>query len=139
MLWLSLVLIVGANVVYHLAQKNMPGGVHPVATMIVAYAASLLLCLLLLPLWPASGASPLPWRAFNWSAVALGASIVGVELGFLLAYRAGWKISVASLTASITLALILLPVGIYAYHETWSLQRTLGFALCIAGLILLQR
>jgi len=78
MLWFSLALIVGANVVYHVAQKNMPADVHPVATMIVAYTASLLLCLLLLPWWPAGGASPLPWRAFNWSAIALGGAIVGV-------------------------------------------------------------
>jgi len=138
MLWISLALIVAANVVYHLAQKNTPSGVHPVATMIVAYGASLVLCLVLLPLWP-SPASPLPWKAFSWSAVALGAAIVGVELGFLLAYRAGWKISVASITASITLALLLAPIGVLAYHETWSPQKTLGFVLCLIGLVLLGR
>lgn len=138
MLWISLALIVLANVVYHLAQKNTPAGVHPVATMIVAYGASLVLCLVLLPLWP-SAASPLPWKAFSWSAVALGAAIVGVELGFLLAYRAGWRISVASLTASITLAVLLAPIGVFAYHEAWSPQKTLGFVLCVIGLILLGR
>ncbi len=138
MLWISLALIVAANVVYHLAQKNTPAGVHPVATMIVAYGVSLLLCLVLLPLWP-STASPLPWKAFSWSAVALGAAIVGVELGFLLAYRAGWKISVASLTASITLAVLLAPIGVLAYHDSWSPQKTLGFVLCLAGLFLLGR
>lgn len=138
MLWISLALIVAANVVYHVAQKNTPPGVHPVATMIVAYGASLVLCLLLLPFWP-SPASPLPWRAFSWNAVALGAAIVGVELGFLLAYRAGWKISVASLTASITLAVLLAPIGILAYHETWSPQKVVGFVLCLLGLILLGR
>jgi uncharacterized membrane protein len=138
MLWISLALIVGANVLYHLAQKTTPAGVHPVATMIVSYAVSLLCCLLLLPFWP-SPASPAPWRAFSWSAVALGPAILGIELGFLLAYRAGWKISVASLTASVTLALLLAPIGVLAYDESWSPQRTLGLVLCLVGLFLLGR
>lgn len=138
MLWLSLALIVAANVMYHVAQKNTPVGVHPVATMIVAYAVSLLSCLVLLPLWP-SAAPTSPWRSFNWSAVALGIAIVGVELGFLLAYRAGWKISVASVTASITLALILAPIGVLAYQDHWSPQKSLGFVLCLVGLFLLGR
>jgi len=138
MLWLSLALIVAANVVYHLAQKSTPAAVHPVATMIVAYGASLVLCLILLPLWP-SAASPLPWRAFSWSAVALGLAIVGVELGFLLAYRAGWKISLASVTAAVTLALLLAPIGVLLYREEWSLQKTIGLALCLGGLFLLGR
>lgn len=138
MFWISLALIISANVVYHLAQKSTPAGVHPVATMIVAYAASLLLCFLLLPWWPAT-ASPLPWRAFSWSAVALGLAIVGVELGFLLAYRSGWKISLASVSASVILALILAPIGRLAFREDWSPQKTLGLALCLAGLFLLGR
>ncbi len=138
MLWLSLALIVAANVVYHLAQKSTPAAVHPVATMIVAYGASLVLCLILLPLWP-STASPLPWRAFSWSAVALGLAIVGVELGFLLAYRAGWKISLASVTAAVTLALLLAPIGVLLYREEWSLQKTIGLVLCLGGLFLLGR
>ncbi|MEO8504996.1 MAG: EamA family transporter [Acidobacteriota bacterium] len=138
MFWIAFALIVVANVVYHLAQKSTSATVHPVATMIVAYGVSLLLCLVLLPWWP-SDAPVAPWRSFSWSAVALGIAIVGVELGFLLAYRAGWQISLASVTVSVTLALILSPIGVLAFHESWSPQKSLGLALCMAGLFLLGR
>ena len=47
----------------------------------------------------------------------LGIWIVGLELGFLMAYRAGWNISMGALVANITLALVLIPVGIILY--TW--------------------
>jgi len=37
----------------------------------------------------------------------VGLSIVGVELAVLLAYRAGWRISLASVVANVTTALLL--------------------------------
>ena len=40
----------------------------------------------------------------NWSALALGIAIVGLEFGYICIYRAGWKIGVASLVANISLA-----------------------------------
>ncbi|HEV8661075.1 MAG TPA: hypothetical protein VGS96_20930 [Thermoanaerobaculia bacterium] len=43
--------------------------------------------------------------------VAIGLAIVAIDLGFLLAYRAGWRISTASVAANTTAALILLPTG----------------------------
>ena len=42
----------------------------------------------------------------------MGIAIVAVELGVLLAYRAGWRMSVASLTVNSALALVLVPVGV---------------------------
>ena len=36
----------------------------------------------------------------NWAPVVMGLSVVGLELGYILIYRAGWKVSVASLVAN---------------------------------------
>ena len=69
----------------------------------------------------------------------LGISIVGLELGYLLAYRAGWNISVGSLVASILLALVLIPIGIMLYHEKFELTKVIGSVFCIVGLILINR
>ena len=38
--------------------------------------------------------------------------MVGLELGYILIYRAGWKVSVASLVANLALACILVLVGV---------------------------
>jgi drug/metabolite transporter (DMT)-like permease len=76
-------------------------------------------------------------KDLNWTSIALGISIVGLEFGYLMAYRAGWKISVGSLVANIGLALILLPVGIIFFKETFGVDKILGAAFCIIGLILI--
>ena len=53
----------------------------------------------------------------NWTALALGVAIVGLEFGYVCLYRAGWKISVGTLVANISLACVLLVVGILLYKE----------------------
>jgi multidrug transporter EmrE-like cation transporter len=77
-------------------------------------------------------------RKLNWASVGLGAVIVGLELGFLLAYRAGWNISVASLVANTTVALLLIPVGLLFFKEELSAVNILGIILAIAGLVLVN-
>ena len=78
-------------------------------------------------------------KELNWTSVALGIAIVGLEFGTLMAYRAGWDISVGSLVANILLAIMLIPVGILFYQEGFALNRTLGVVLCAIGLILLNK
>ena len=52
-------------------------------------------------------------------------------------YRAGWKVSVGSLViANITLACVLLAVGLLLYHETITLRQGLGVLVCLAGIYL---
>ena len=52
-------------------------------------------------------------------------------------YRAGWKVSVASLViANIALACVLLAVGLLLYHETITLRQGLGVLVCLAGIYL---
>jgi drug/metabolite transporter (DMT)-like permease len=66
-------------------------------------------------------------------------AIVAIELGFLLAYRAGWRISTAVVTANILVAIALLAVGALAFREPVTLPRLAGIATCLAGLWLVSR
>ena len=75
----------------------------------------------------------------NWTTYALGVAIVGLEFGFLCVYRAGWKISIANLFASIALACVLLIVGFLIYKEALSLRQILGMGVCAVGLILIAK
>lgn len=79
------------------------------------------------------------FKGLNWTSPALGMAIVGLEFGYIMAYRAGWNISVGSLVANIILALALIPVGIFFYQEGFGLNKILGAILCIAGLILINK
>jgi len=139
MRWLPVGLVVLANVVYHLGQKSIPRTAHPVVAALAIYAVAGVAGLALLPFVP-----PRPDRAsvlasVHWSVALVGLSIVGIEIGFLLAYRWGWQLSVVSLTAMVALALILLPIGVLVFRETLSPIRIFGFALCVVGLLLMGR
>jgi drug/metabolite transporter (DMT)-like permease len=57
----------------------------------------------------------------------------------LLTYRVGWNISLASITCSVAVALVLLPIGVFAFKEQLSLKNIIGLALCLAGLFLVTK
>jgi len=59
-------------------------------------------------------------------------------MGFILAYRAGWILSVATATSLIVTTFALVPVGILLYKEELSFAQILGILLCTAGVLLLQ-
>lgn len=136
--YLPLLLVVVGNVVYHLGQKTMPKDAPPVSAIVVAYVAGITACLLLLPMlepgWSTASARP----AISWSAVMVGLGAAAIEIGFLLAYRGGWPISSASLVALSVVAILLLPIGVRYFAESWDWSRTFGLVLCLAGLWFLR-
>ena len=130
-------LTVASNVLYHVAQKSIPGGAHPLTSLIVTYLVALVVTLLLWPFYP--GGRP-TWRslgALNWTSVAVGVAIVGVEMGVLLAYRAGWRVSVRSTVVNVALVVVLMPVGLLIFGERLTAANAAGLVLCLAGLWLL--
>ena len=137
MLTVALSLAVASNVLYHLSQKSVPEGVHPMLSLTVTYVAALVVTLLLWPLYPAAASGPPSLSRVNWSSVAVGIAIVGVELGVLLAYRAGLRVSLGATLINVTVALVLIPVGLLFFRENLSLTNVAGLGLCLAGLWLL--
>ena len=133
---LSLAVIVASNLLYHVSQKSIPPGANPVLSLLVTYAIAIAGTLLLIPFFPLRAPLPQAWRQINWASAAVGVSIVGVELGFLLAYRSGWKISVGSAAANAAVALILIPTGLLFFGERLSAVNAAGVVLCLTGLFL---
>ncbi|MEX1071259.1 MAG: EamA family transporter [Anaerolineales bacterium] len=134
----AIALTVISNVLYHILQKSIPGGVNPVFSLIVVYVVAAAASLLLLPLFPLQAGFAEELRKVNWASIGLGAVIVGLELGFLLAYRAGWNISLASLVSNTTVALLLVPVGLLLFKEHITPVNTVGIVLALAGLVLVN-
>jgi drug/metabolite transporter (DMT)-like permease len=68
----------------------------------------------------------------------LGFSVVGIELGYLLAYRQGVRVGTVGLIASTSAAVILSVVAarFFGEHLTW--RTLLGVAACAAGLLALS-
>ncbi len=136
---LSMALAVISNVFYHLAQKLTPTSANPALALMVTYsvagAVSLVALLLFFPLESGLGQA---MRKVNWASVMLGIAVAGIELGYLLAYRAGGKISLVQIVVSTAITLILIPVGLAFFQEKLSWFNGIGIVLCLAGLILIS-
>lgn len=137
-LW-PILLIVASNVCYNISAKSTPGGVNPFASLLVTYLVSALATGVLLVASAAGKDGVLvQFRQINWSSVVLGLSLVGLEFGYIMAYRAGWAVSIGSLVANIGLAVILVFVGALFYKEKITGFQAIGILLCLAGLVFLN-
>ena len=138
--FLPILLVVISNTFYHISAKSTPGDVNPLASLLVTYliAAATTFVLLLLNQWTAKG-ELLPFKGINWTSFVLGFCVVGLEYGYLMAYRAGWNISIGSLIANIALAIILIIVGVLLFKEHISVYQLIGIALCIVGLVFINK
>jgi drug/metabolite transporter (DMT)-like permease len=138
LLALSIALTVGSNVLYHIAQKSIPRGVHPLLSVAVTYAVALVVTLLLWPLAPGAAPKLSDLSGLNWATIGVAVAAVGIEVGFLLAYRAGWDVSVGSLAVSAAVALLLVPVGVVMFRERLSAPNAAGIVLSVIGLVLMM-
>lgn len=139
MAWVAILLVIAGNVIYHLGQRAIPREADPVVATLGAYLIAIVVTLATIPFLAADGAVRAGWRALNASTVAVGIGIVAIELGFLLAYRAGWRLSTASITANATVALVLVGIGAVVYREALTAGRLTGIGLCVVGLWLVTR
>lgn len=74
----------------------------------------------------------------NWASAAWGVTLVVVEFGYILLYRAGWKISMASLMINITVALLLAGLGVLFYKEILLPRQVVGIILGLLGIFFLH-
>lgn len=136
--WLSLA--IACTVGYHLVLKLTPAGVNPLLSLMVTYALVTVVFGAILLLGPGGG---LEWRhelrQLNWTALALAAVIVGLDLGFLYLYRSGFEVSLGALVTQSAAAMLLLAIGVLAFRERLSAANAVGLLLCLGGLWLVNR
>ena len=138
MLW-PILIVVAANTIYNISAKSTPATVNSFASLSVTYLIAMICSTVMYFVTSGQKNLLLELSKTNWTTYALGLAIVGLEFGFLCVYRAGWKISMANLFASIALACVLLIVGFFLYKEMLSLRQILGMAACVVGLILIAK
>jgi uncharacterized membrane protein len=135
--WLSLA--IAATVAYHLVLKLTPEGVNPFLSLLVTYLVVALAFSGVLALSPGEFAWRQELRLINWTALALAAAIVGLDLGFILLYRTGYEVSLGALVTQSAAAMLLLTIGVLVFREKLSLANGVGVALCLAGLWLVNK
>ena len=132
----TILLAIIGSLLYHLFQKITPADVHPMVAFVVTYATSTVLSILMIPLFPMSTSFAETIKKVNWVSIALGIAIVGVEVGYLLAYRAGWQISLAAIVSNVAVAVLLVPVGALLFREKLGTVNYVGIILCVLGLVM---
>ena len=132
-------LIVLSNVVYHICTKSSPEGANPFATLAVTYSVGAILSLALFFLLDRGDGLVREVTKLNWVPYVLGTVIVGLEVGNLYAYRAGWQVNTQSIVQSVFLAVALLFVGYFLYQEKITANKVVGIVICIAGLYVVNK
>ena len=137
MILLPITVAVLANVLYHIASKSIPAAQNAFMGLVVNYSTALLASAILFFMTPHEKILVEAARS-NWACVLMGLAITGVEVSFVMIYRAGGKLSTVALVVNILIALTMLIVGGFFYHEQITPQKIFGAALCIVCLVMLS-
>lgn len=137
MLW-PILLVVASNTFYNICQKSTPQGINSLAALALTYLVSGLATLILFFCTSPNKNLIAEIRKANWASIVLGVVLVALEFGYIWVYRVGWKMNIASLVANILLAIVLIGVGFFVYHETLKLTQGIGIVVCTIGLLLLS-
>ena len=124
---------------YHLSQKSVPAETNPFFVVAIAYVVGMAFCLVIAVFSPEKKGMVETFRGSNWAVFTLGAASALIELGFLLAYRNGWRIGIAAVATNAAATVVLIPVGLILFKDQISLRNVIGLVFCIVGLALVVR
>ena len=138
-IWPVAVLIL-SNVLYQVTAKVLPKEIDTFVSMVITYliaAVVSLLCYVFI------GDKELKLTEqlthVNWATIFLGISVVGLEVGAIFAYKAGWQISTMSIVQSAILAIILIIVGYFFFQEAITPSKVIGILICLVGLYFINK
>jgi drug/metabolite transporter (DMT)-like permease len=134
---LPLLMIIGGGVLYHVSQKATPTAVDPFLALCISFGLASLACFAIFI--ARQGFSGTQFHRVNWTSIALGCSLVAIESGYLIGYRAGLKLNITSFVCNNVIAVVLLLIGTFIYREAFTLRTGSGMLICAAGLLLLLR
>lgn len=132
-------LVVLANTVYQVCAKSVPDTMNPLASLTITYAVGAVFSLALYLLLNRGGNLLREYSRVNWAPFVLGIAIVGLEVGFIYAYKAGWTVSTASIVQSAFLAVALIAVGFLLYREAITWNKVVGIVICLIGLVFINK
>ena len=131
-------LVVLANTAYQISAKSVPEKIDPLASVTISYLVGAAVSAVLYFVLTKEPDLVREYSRLNWAPFALGVAIVGLETGMIYAYKAGWPVSVLSVTHSSILAIVLIFVGYFLFRETITWNKAAGIAICLVGLALIN-
>ena len=136
MKWIALTMLVFADVAYKIMSEKVSGDINPFASMIITYGAAMIASFVLFFL-TAKG-SPLSgeMKKLNIYSVLIGLIICFYELGFIFAFRCGFKMSLLSPLMSVAIMVFMALIGVLFYKEKISPMNTIGLIIASIGVLM---
>ena len=131
-------LIVLSNTLYQICAKSVPEGMNPFASLTVTYLVGAVISGILYYILGTNTNLLKEYGKLNWAPIVLGIVIVGLEAGYIFAFKAGWQVSTAQVVQAAILAGVLLFVGYLLYHEALTWNKILGIVVCLIGLVFIN-
>ncbi len=131
-------LVVLSNVIYQICAKSVPKGMDPMASLTITYTVAAVASGVLFFVLNKEPNLLREYGKTNWVPFLFGLVLVGLETGFIFAYKAGWPVSTAAIVQSAFLAVVLLVVGTLLYHEALTWNKVVGVVICLVGLAFLN-
>lgn len=131
-------LLIASNTVYQICAKSVPKEINPFASLVVTYLVGAAASAVLYYVLGSDGNLIKEYGKMNWAPVVLGIVIVGLEAGWIYAYKAGWQVSTGFIVQSAFLAMSLLLVGFFLFHESLTWNKLVGVAICLIGLVFIN-
>lgn len=131
-------LVVFSNTLYQICAKEVPAGMNTFASLTVTYLVGAVVSGLLFLVTGNGADLLLEYSRLNWAPFVLGLVILGLEAGWIYAYKAGWPVSTAFIVQSAILAGFLLALGYVLYREPLAWNKIAGVVICLIGLYVLN-
>lgn len=131
-------LVVLSNTVYQICAKSVPDRVSPFASLTVTYLVGALVTAVLHYVLHPGKPIMKQLSMMGWAPFVLGIVIVGLEVGWIYAYKAGWQVSTGSIVQSAFLAVALIFVGAVLYREAITWNKLVGIVICLIGLFFIN-
>ena len=131
-------LVIFSNLLYHICAKSAPETVHPFASLTVTYLTGAIASGILYFVLAPQANLVKECSRLNWASFLLGIAIVGLEGGWLYAYKAGWQVNTGFLVQSAFVSVLLLFVGYFLYHEALTWNKLVGVVICLLGLFFIN-
>ena len=138
MVW-PIVLVVFSNIIYQICAKEVPKDMNAMASMTITYFVGAVCSAIMYFVMNKNGNLLQEYMKTNWAPFFLGVSVVGLEVGFIYAYKNGWAVSTASIIQSVFLAVALIIVGAVLYHEEITANKEIGIVICLIGLYFINK
>ena len=138
-LWFLLIAAVG-NGLYHVGQKSLHDmALNPLLILCIYYLLAGVLCVIAMPFFGKVEWVSVTTLVGNWRVWLVALGILLIELGFLWAYQSGGSVQWSGVAVNGLAALLLIPLSLWLFHETFSWHKLLGIVLTLLGLYFLVK